>query len=70
MSSENYYQCIIIHVWMFYIYQKLDWSLHKVECKGIARITPNVPTNTIRLLVRLLAKKTMRHESKVCELIC
>ena len=53
------------------LYQKLDWSLHKVECKGIARITPNVPTNTIRLLVRLLAKKTMtQNESKVYELIC
>lgn len=31
---------------------------HKAECKGISRISPSIPTDTVRLIVRLLVGKS------------
>lgn len=37
--------------------QRSDWFQHKAECKGISRIHPKVPTDTMRLLARLIVKR-------------
>ena len=59
MSSEPSYiiqiaflSIIVIRYTMYM--QKQDWLLHKQECVGIARISPNLPTDSMRLLLRCL----------------
>ncbi len=42
---------LIAHV--LYIQQKKDWFLHKRECAGLQKIHPHVPTDTMRLVLRL-----------------
>jgi SET and MYND domain-containing protein len=42
--------------------QKSDWEFHKIECKGISSISPQVPTDTVRLILRLLVNKTMANK--------
>jgi [histone H3]-lysine4/36 N-trimethyltransferase SMYD len=37
--------------------QKEDWNEHKYECKSILKISPNQPTESIRLMSRILEKK-------------
>ncbi|PIK49651.1 putative histone-lysine N-methyltransferase SMYD3 [Apostichopus japonicus] len=34
--------------------QKNAWVEHKEECKGLQRVAPNVPTDTVRLLARIM----------------
>uniref|UniRef100_A0A1X7U1G6 MYND-type domain-containing protein n=1 Tax=Amphimedon queenslandica TaxID=400682 RepID=A0A1X7U1G6_AMPQE len=38
--------------------QREDWLYHKVECAGISRISPSIPTDTVRLIVRLLVRRS------------
>lgn len=34
--------------------QKNAWIDHKQECKGLQRVAPNIPTDTVRLLARIM----------------
>ena len=36
--------------------QQDDWPMHKGECPGMAAIHPQLPSDTMRLVLRLLAK--------------
>lgn len=36
--------------------QKNAWIDHKEECKGLKRVAPNIPTDTVRLLARIMHK--------------
>ncbi|XP_056009715.1 histone-lysine N-methyltransferase SMYD3-like [Ostrea edulis] len=38
--------------------QKADWFIHKKECPCLKRIQPNVPTDSTRLLLRLVIRFT------------
>ena len=37
--------------------QKKDWKEHKIECERILRVSPNVPTDLVRLMARIMQKK-------------
>ncbi|XP_071802514.1 histone-lysine N-methyltransferase SMYD3-like [Asterias amurensis] len=37
--------------------QRAAWSSHKLECEGISRVTPNVPSDHVRLMSRLSRKR-------------
>ncbi len=37
--------------------QRGDWEMHKAECKGIATINPSTPSDTMRLVVRILQRR-------------
>ena len=43
--------------------QARDWSLHKSECEGIAKMHPQgTPTETMRLLIRTLHRRNTRKQ--------
>lgn len=37
--------------------QKSDWIDHKEECKMLQKVSPNKPTESIRMLARIIQKK-------------
>ena len=37
--------------------QKNAWKEHKIECERILRVFPNIPTDLVRLLARIIQKK-------------
>ena len=37
-------------------FQKKSWIQHKVECRCIQRVAPKIPTDSVRLLLRLVQK--------------
>ena len=43
--------------------QQEDWPMHKGECPGMAAIHPQLPSDTMRFVLRLLAKTKLE---KVC----
>ncbi len=36
--------------------QREGWKDHKGECKNFAKVKPNVPTDSVRLIARLILK--------------
>lgn len=44
--------------------QKRDWSLHKAECKSLVSIRPHAPSDTMRLVVRVLQRKKTKLKKK------
>ena len=44
--------------------QKRDWSLHKAECKSLVSIRPHAPSDTMRLVVRVLQRKKTNLKKK------
>ena len=40
--------------------QKRDWPLHKVECKSLISIRPHSPSDTMRLVVRVMQRKKIK----------
>lgn len=51
--------------------QKNDWNEHKEECKMIQKISPNKPTETVRMLARILQKKDSKDDKykQFCQLV-
>ncbi|XP_038063936.1 histone-lysine N-methyltransferase SMYD3-like isoform X2 [Patiria miniata] len=37
--------------------QRAAWTSHKLECEGITRVSPNIPSDHIRLMARLSRKR-------------
>ena len=44
--------------------QKRDWTLHKAECKSLVTIQPHSPSDTMRLVVRVLQRRKMKLKKK------
>lgn len=36
--------------------QKRDWSVHKMECACLQRVSPNTPSDSVLLMLRLVIK--------------
>ena len=51
----------------FYNPQRAAWSSHKLECEGISRVTPNAPSDHVRLMSRLSRKRKVDIWCKFCE---
>ena len=61
------YNCILIYFisyWFLLYNQKKDWPLHKVECKSLVAIQPHSPSDTMRLVIRVLQRKKRRLKKK------
>ncbi|XP_065916740.1 histone-lysine N-methyltransferase SMYD3-like [Dysidea avara] len=57
-------QCKYIH-YCSHRCQKQDWLVHKEECAGICRISPNLPTDSMRLLLRCLLVHQQRIQKPI-----
>ena len=48
--------------------QKRDWLLHKAECKSLVVIQPHTPSDTMRLVVRVLQRRKVKKKKNKSEL--
>lgn len=39
--------------------QRRSWTLHREECKYLSAVSPKVPTDTVRLIARIILKLRM-----------
>ncbi|KAJ8321457.1 hypothetical protein KUTeg_000991 [Tegillarca granosa] len=42
--------------------QKSDWITHKTECKCLRQVSPSIPLDSVRLMLRIIIKKQNRGE--------
>lgn len=47
--------------------QREGWKDHKGECKNFMKVKPNVPTDSVRLIARLILKLQVEN-IKICVL--
>ncbi|XP_076454663.1 histone-lysine N-methyltransferase SMYD3-like [Babylonia areolata] len=47
--------------------QRQDWSVHKVECRCLQQVTPNTPTDSVLLLLRLVIKYVQGNHIKTVD---
>lgn len=50
--------------------QRRDWQLHKSECKAFAAIAPHAPSDTMRLVLRLLTLRSHDPQHWLVEQLC
>lgn len=41
---------------MWFTFQKVDWGSHKGECPCLKRVTPDIPLDSVRLMLKLVIK--------------
>ncbi|KAL4231552.1 hypothetical protein ACF0H5_009133 [Mactra antiquata] len=39
--------------------QKRDWTVHKLECKCLKQVLPKIPTDSVRLMLRIIITKQL-----------
>ncbi|KAK2167317.1 hypothetical protein NP493_1279g00016 [Ridgeia piscesae] len=70
--AEQLLRCSACHLARFCskLCQRQAWLVHKEECKCLQRVTPRIPTDSIRLFFRLLLKlESQKHRTKVDEFL-
>ena len=49
--------------------QKKAWQTHKLECKSLKKVSPNMPSDTVRLLALILLKNESKNAEWLSDLV-
>ena len=49
--------------------QKRAWKLHKLECKCLKKVSPHVPSESVRMMLKLLVRQTMMDDTNKIEML-